>query len=68
MVPSVKVTVPLGVPVAGLVTVAMKVTGCPNTDGFAVELSVVELRAELTVIPVCLPVIAGVASSEMMTD
>ena len=33
--PSLKVTVPVGVPAPGLfaVTVAVNVTGCPNTDG-----------------------------------
>src|SRR6266550_3923624 len=39
--PSLKVTVPVGVPAPGLlaVTVAVKVTDCPNTDGLAEELA-----------------------------
>ena len=41
--PSSKVTLPVGVPVAGLmaVTVAVKVTDCPKTEGFNVLVSVV---------------------------
>jgi hypothetical protein len=48
--PSVKVTVPVGVPAPGAVaaTVAVKVTVCPNTDGLAVELTVVLLLALFT--------------------
>src|SRR6266581_9487803 len=43
--PSLKVTVPVGVPAPGLfaVTVAVKVTDCPDSDGLAEELVVVEL-------------------------
>src|SRR5438874_11716111 len=39
--PSRKVTVPAGVPAPGLlaVTVAVKVTDCPDTDGLAEELT-----------------------------
>ena len=39
--PSLKVTAPVGVPAAGLfaVTVAVKVTDCPDTDGLAEELT-----------------------------
>src|SRR5438046_909342 len=39
--PSLKVTFPVGVPEPGLlaVTVAVKVTDCPNTDGLAEELA-----------------------------
>ena len=39
--PSLKVTVPVGVPAPGLfaVTVAVKVTDCPDTDGLAEELT-----------------------------
>ena len=39
--PSLKVTVPVGMPVPGLfaVTVAVKVTDCPDTDGLAEELT-----------------------------
>ncbi len=48
--PSKKVTVPVGVPVAGglTVTVAVKVADCPNTDGFSDELSVVVVPAPPT--------------------
>ena len=48
--PSVKVTVPLGVPAPGATaaTVAVKVTAWPNTDGLGVELTVVLLEALLT--------------------
>ena len=48
--PSVKVTVPLGVPAPGATaaTVAMKVTVWPNTDGLGDELTVVLLEALFT--------------------
>lgn len=39
-VPSLNVTVPVGVPPA-LVTVAVKVTDCPKTEGLADEVTVV---------------------------
>ena len=41
--PSLKVTVPVGVPVPGAtgLTVAVKLTDCPKTDGFWLELTVV---------------------------
>ena len=43
VVPSLNVTVPVGVPTAGAtgLTVAVSVTACPNTDGLGVELSAV---------------------------
>src|SRR5438094_6081051 len=49
--PSWKLTVPVGVPAPGAVafTVAVKVTDCPNTDGFADELRLVDVAAWLTV-------------------
>jgi hypothetical protein len=49
--PSRKVTVPVGVPAPGAtaLTVAVKVTDWPNTDGFTDEVTVVELDALLTV-------------------
>jgi hypothetical protein len=49
--PSRKVTVPVGVPAPGetALTVAVKVTAWPNTDGFTDEVTVVELEALLTV-------------------
>src|SRR5579864_4449 len=45
--PSLKVTVPVGVPVAGatVLTVAVNVTDCPKTDGFALELTLVVVEA-----------------------
>ena len=48
--PSVKVTLPVGVPAPGETaeTVAVKVTTCPKTDGLAVELTVIALLALLT--------------------
>ena len=49
--PSLKVTVPVGVPAPGLfaVTVAVKVTDCPDTDGLAEELTSVVVLAFFTV-------------------
>ena len=49
--PSRNVTVPVGVPTPGetALTVAVKVTDCPNTDGFTDEVTVVELLALFTV-------------------
>lgn len=43
--PSTKVTVPAGVPVAGdtALTVAMKVTDCPYSDGLVEEVTVVRV-------------------------
>ena len=51
MPPSRNVTVPVAVPAAGetALTVAVKVTDWPNTDGFTEELTVVELFPLLTV-------------------
>src|SRR5438132_6220268 len=48
--PSLKVTVPLGEPAPGAVTltVAVNVTDWPNTDGFADELRLVDVLALLT--------------------
>src|SRR5712691_8943118 len=50
--PSRKVTIPVGVPTAGgtPVTVAVKVTGCPKTDGFCEEVTVVVVLPFATVI------------------
>jgi hypothetical protein len=49
--PSRNVTLPVGIPVLGAtaLTVAVKVTDWPNTDGFAELVTVVELLAMLTV-------------------
>src|SRR5712692_1068280 len=53
LAPSWKVTLPVGEPAPGAVTltVAVKVTDCPNTDGFWFELSAVEVSALLTTWP-----------------
>src|SRR5438067_9897795 len=49
--PSLKVTVPVGVPTPGetAATVAVKVTDWPDTDGLVEEVSVVVVLAALTV-------------------
>ena len=49
--PSLKVTVPVGVPEPGAdaVTVAVKVTDCPNTDGFCELMTAVVLPPWFTV-------------------
>jgi hypothetical protein len=48
--PSTKFTVPVGFTTVVLpVTVAVKVTDCPNTDGFADDVNVVVLVALFTV-------------------
>jgi hypothetical protein len=49
--PSLKVIVPVGVPLPGAltVTVAVKVTDCPDTDGLADELREVVVLALVTV-------------------
>jgi hypothetical protein len=47
-VPSRNVTVPVGVPVPGGVTVAVKVTDWPKTDGLADDVSVVAVVAPPT--------------------
>jgi len=48
--PSRKLTAPVGVPAPGAVTVtvAVKVTDCPNTDGFAEDVRLVLVFALLT--------------------
>ena len=48
--PSMKVTDPVGVPEAGAttLTVAVNVTDCPNTEGFADKASAVVVLAALT--------------------
>jgi hypothetical protein len=44
-------TVPVGVPAPGgfTVTVAVRVVGCPNVDGFGADVSVVVVGARSTV-------------------
>jgi hypothetical protein len=48
--PSVKVTVPVGVPVAGATaaTMAVNVTACPNTEGLGAEVTVLLLASLFT--------------------
>ena len=57
---SLNVTVPLGVPVPGktALTVAVNVTVCPDTDGFAEEATVVVLLAWFTVCVSAEPVLS----------
>src|SRR2546427_567610 len=62
--PSLKVSVPVGVPAPGLfaVTVAVKVTGCPNTDGWTEEVSPVVVPGSVVVVvdaDVVVEVVAG---------
>jgi hypothetical protein len=47
VVPDLKVTIPVGVAVLELI-VAVKVTACPDTDGFGDEVTEVALDARLT--------------------
>ena len=49
--PSLKFTVPVGVPAPGATAaiVTVRVTDCPNTDGFTDELTDVVVEAEFTV-------------------
>ena len=49
--PSLKLTAPVGVPAPGetALTVTVKVTDCPKTDGFAEELTVLLVLEGLTV-------------------
>lgn len=47
--PSLKVTVPVGVPVVLDFTVAFKVTDCPNEDGFTEDVTRAEVAALFTV-------------------
>jgi len=59
--PSKNVTVPDGLPAPGAIaaTVAVKVTDCPNTDGFGAEVTLVVVLALLTTwltVPELLPV------------
>lgn len=49
VVPSRKVTLPVGVPLVAGLTVAVNVTGCPSPDGFTDEISTVVLAASWTV-------------------
>src|SRR5437899_4167032 len=72
--PSMKVTVPVGVPAAGLfaVTVAVKVTGCPNTDhGWTEEVSPVVVPGSVVVVvdaDVVVEVVVGGAVVEEVVD
>jgi hypothetical protein len=49
VVPSKKVTVPVGVPVSDAVTVAVNVTVAPGTEGFTSAVSAVAVEACITV-------------------
>ncbi len=50
VVPSMKVTLPVGIPAPGEAaeTVAVKVTDCPNTEGFAAAVTLLVVAALLT--------------------
>ena len=48
-VPSLKVTIPVGVPVVDDFTVAVKVTGCPKLEGFSDDVTAVVVLALFTV-------------------
>ena len=50
MAPSLNVTEPVGVPVPGAetLTVAVKVTDCPKTDGFALDTTAVVVASRFT--------------------
>src|SRR6058998_3627851 len=60
--PSLKVTVPVGVPAPGLfaVTVAVKVTGCPDTDGWSEEVRPVVVPGSVVVVVVDVDVVVEV--------
>jgi len=60
--PSLKVTVPLGVPAPALfaVTVAVKVTGCPNTDGWTEDVRPVVVPGSVVVVVVDVDVVVEV--------
>ena len=49
VVPSLKVTVPVGDPVKAGVIVAVKVTACPLVDGFSEEVTLIVVVAFFTV-------------------
>src|SRR5438874_1051913 len=71
--PSLKVTVPVGVPAPGLfaATVAVKVTGCPNTDGWTEEVSPVVVPGRVVVVvdaDVVVEVVAGGAVDVEVVD
>src|SRR5207248_1184357 len=68
VLPSRNVTAPVGVPAPGAtaLTVAVKVTDWPNTDGLEEEVTVVALLAWLTVTS-ALPVIELVTMSVLVT-
>src|SRR5262245_10501471 len=63
MLPSLNVTVPVGVPAPGATaaTVAVKVTAWPGTAGLADEVRATEVAAGLTVTPTTAEVLAGKA-------
>lgn len=58
-VPSLKVTMPVGIPLPGAeaVTTAVNVTGWLNTEGLADELTVVEVEALFTTCAAAFPLL-----------
>src|SRR6266566_4029608 len=66
--PSLKVTVPVGVPAPGLfaVTVAVKVTGCPDTEGLAEEVTPVVVPGIVVVVVVDVDVVVVVVDVLMV--
>src|SRR5947208_1904845 len=70
LAPSLKVTVPVGVP-APLVlafTVAVKVTGCPDTDGLIEETTPVVVPGSVVVVVGAAVVVVGVAVGLVVED
>src|SRR5579862_5586322 len=63
LLPSVKVTVPTGTPLLE-VTLAVKVTDCPNEDGLGVEVTVVVVAKALCTVCTMLPLLAAKTKSE----
>ena len=68
--PSLKVTVPVGVPAPGLfaATVAVKVTGCPNTDGWTEEVSPVVVPGRVVVVVDADVVVEVVAAGTVVVE
>src|SRR5437762_12481949 len=68
--PALKVTAPVGVPAPGLfaVTVAVKVTGCPNTDGWTEEVSPVVVPGRVVVVVDADVVVEGVARGAVVVE
>jgi len=64
LAPSLKVTVPVGVPAPELfaVTVAVKITDCPDTDGLAEEVTPVVVPGSVVVVVVAADVVVEVVA------